>query len=151
MLSFATLVRRSQFGTTKKQTILHETVKYSVSDVSASFRTHLCINPTLYFSGQISSILQRQLRGCKTLDPTNKYQTYIPSKLVLHIYKQKNAHIDTAIGQMVACAFYLAWNPVSILLFLNGRTNAHAPFVKGACAFVLPLRNSRILTGFHAR
>ena len=62
-------MRRNQFGTTKKQTLLHVTVKSDISDVSASFRTHLQSNPTLDYSGQIYLILKRQLRGYKSLDP----------------------------------------------------------------------------------
>ena len=62
-------MQRNQFGTTKKQTLLHVTDKSDISDVSASYRTHLLSDPTLDSSGQIYLILQRQLRGYKSLDP----------------------------------------------------------------------------------
>ena len=71
-----------------------EPCKYSISDVYMSFWTHLRINLTIEFSGQTSLILQRQLRGLKMLEPTTKNQKYIPEKLVLHIYKPKNTHLN---------------------------------------------------------
>ena len=57
VLSFAALVQRNQFGATIQSKILHVTVKDAVSDVSTSFRIHLCGNPTLEASGQISFII----------------------------------------------------------------------------------------------
>ena len=41
----------------------HITVKSVISDVSASFRTHLRSNPNLETSGQTQLILRRKLRG----------------------------------------------------------------------------------------
>ena len=96
--SFAASVQQNQFGTTRKQIILHGTVKSAILDVSASFQTHLQSDPTLESSGQTSLILQRQLMGYKTLDPITKKQKAIPEKLVIHIYKQTNAHPNKAIG-----------------------------------------------------
>ena len=104
--SFSSSVQRNQFGTTRKKIILHVTVKSAILDVSASFRTHLQSNLTLDPSGQTSLILHRQLRGYKTLDRTRKYQKAIPEKLVLHIYSQTNTHLNTAIGQLIAGAFF---------------------------------------------
>ena len=45
--SFTNSVQRNQFGTTRKQTLLHGNVKSAISDVSESFRTHLWIDLTL--------------------------------------------------------------------------------------------------------
>ena len=58
---------------TGKHVLLHGPVKSDISDVSASFRTHLRSDPTLKSSGQKYLILQQQLRGYKTLDPTTKH------------------------------------------------------------------------------
>ena len=55
--SFTASVWRNQIGTTKKQTLLHGTVKSAILDVSTSFRTHLQSDPTLESSGKISLIL----------------------------------------------------------------------------------------------
>ena len=44
--------------------------------------------------------------GYKTLDPPTKYQKSIPAKLILHIYKRTNTHLKTAIGQLIAGAFF---------------------------------------------
>ena len=88
--SFAASVRRNQFGKTRKHIILHGTVKSTISDVSASFRTYLRSDPTLESSGQKYLILQQQLRGSKMIDPTTKHQKAIPERLVLHIYKPTN-------------------------------------------------------------
>ena len=77
-------------------------MKSFISDVSASFQTHLKSNPTQDSSGQTYLILQIKLRGYKTLDPTTKHQKYIPAKLVLHIYKQTNTHLNTSICQLIA-------------------------------------------------
>ena len=104
--SFAASVQQNQFGTTRKQIILDGTIKSTISYVSASFRTQLWGDPTLESSGKISLLLQRQLRGYKTLDPTTKHQKYIPATLVLHIYKWTNTHMKTAIGQMIAGTFF---------------------------------------------
>ena len=95
----------NKFGTTKKKTLLHETVKSAISDVSASFRTHLWSDPTLESSGQTSLILKIQIRGYKSLYTTTKYQKYIPSKIVLHIYKQTNTHMNTDIFELIVGAF----------------------------------------------
>ena len=63
-------------------------------------------NPTLYSSGQISLLLQRQLRGYKTLDPTTKHHKAIPENLVFYIYKRANTHLNTSIVQLIAGAFF---------------------------------------------
>ena len=99
-------MRHNQFGTTRKQILLHGNVKSSISDVSASFRRHLQSDLTLESSGQTPLILQRQLRGYQTLDPTTKHQKATPTKLVLHIYKRTNTHMNTAIGQLIVGVFF---------------------------------------------
>ena len=106
MSPFAASVQRFQFGTIRKHILLHGTVKPAISYVSASFWTHLRSDPTLESSGQTSLLLRRQLRGYKTLDPTRKPHKSIPSKLVLHIYKRKKTHLNTAIIQLIAGAFF---------------------------------------------
>ena len=105
MSSFAALVRRNQLGKTRKHILLHVTFKSAISDVYASFWTHLRSDPTLESSGQKSLILQRQLRGYKTLDPPTKQHKSIPAKLVLYIYKRTDTHLNTSIGQLIAGAF----------------------------------------------
>ena len=40
------------------------------------------------------------------MDPTTKHQKSIPEKLVLHIYKRKNTHLITDIGQPIAGEFF---------------------------------------------
>ena len=107
MSSFAASVQRNQFGKTGKHVLLHRTVKFAISDVSASFQTHLRSDPTLESSGQTSLIIQRQLRGSKTLDPPTKHQKAIPAKLILHIYKRTDTYLNTAIGQLIAGAFFI--------------------------------------------
>ena len=104
--SFAASVRQNQFRKTRKQILLHETVKFSISDVSASFQTHLWSDPTLESSGQKYLTLQQQLRVYKTLHPTTKHQKAIPEKIVLHIYKRTDTHLNTSIGKMIAGAFF---------------------------------------------
>ena len=106
MSSFAASVQQNQFGTTRKKMLLHVTVKSAISDVSMSFRTHLWNELTLDSSGQTSLLLQRKLRGYKTLDPTTKYQKYIPAKIFLHLYNQPNTHLNKAINQLIAGAFF---------------------------------------------
>ena len=56
--SFSTSVQRNQICTTRKQILLHRNVKSAISDVSASFRTHLLSDLTLESSGQKSLLLQ---------------------------------------------------------------------------------------------
>ena len=91
---------------TRKHILLHVTVKFSISGVSASFRTHLRSDPTLESSGQKSLILQQQLRVYKTLDPPTKHQKAIPAKLVLQLYKRTDTHLNTAIGQLIVGEFF---------------------------------------------
>ena len=104
--SFTASVQRNQFGTTKKNILLYGTVKSTISDVSVSFRTHLQSDPTLESSGQTSLLLQRKIRGYKTLDPTTKHQKAIPGKIVLHVYRKTNTHLETSIVQLIAGAFF---------------------------------------------
>ena len=111
MSSFAASVRRNLFGTTRKQILLLGTVKSVILDVSAPFWTHLWSDLTLESSGQTSLLLQRQLRGYKTLDPTTKHQKATPAKLPPHIYKRTNTHLNTAIGQLIAGTFFFGMRP----------------------------------------
>ena len=104
--SFAASVQRNQFFATKKKMLPHGTVKSAILDVSASFWTHLPIDPTLDSSGQTFLISQRQLRGYMSLDPPTKHQKAIPTKLVLHTYKQKNTHLNTSISKLIAGTFF---------------------------------------------
>ena len=104
--SFAASVQINRFGTTRK-ILFHGTVKSAISDVSASLWMHLRSDPNIESSYQAYLLLQRQLRGYKTLDSKTKHHKYIPAKLVLYIYKQKNTHINTAIGQLIAGEFFL--------------------------------------------
>ena len=106
MSSLSASVRQNQFGTIRKQIFLHGTFKSVVSDVSASFQTHLWSDPTLDSSGQTSLILQRHRRGYKMLYPTTKHQKAIPANLVLLIYKQTNIHLNTFIFQLTVGAFF---------------------------------------------
>ena len=39
-------------------------------------------------------------------EPPTKHQKAIPAKLVLHIYKRTDTHLNTAIGQLIAGAFF---------------------------------------------
>ena len=109
--SFAASVQKKQFVTTKKQILLQVTVKSAILDVPASFWTHLRSDPTLESSGQKSLLLQRQLRGYKTMYPTTKHQKYIPEKLALHIYRHTNTDLNTAIGQLVAGKCFFGMRP----------------------------------------
>ena len=45
-------------------------------------------------------------QGLQTLDPPTKYQKAIPAKLVLHIYKRTDTHLNTSIGQLIAGTFF---------------------------------------------
>ena len=54
---------------------------------------------------QTTLLLYQQLRGYKTIDPTAKHQKAIPAKLLLHIYKRTNTHLNTVIGQLIAGVF----------------------------------------------
>ena len=40
------------------------------------------------------------------LDPPTKHQTSMPEKLVLYIYKRTDTHLNTAIGELIAGAFF---------------------------------------------
>ena len=135
MSSFSASVRRNQFGKTRKKILLHGTVKSAISDISTSLQTQLQSEPTLESAGQTSLILQRQLRGYKTLDPTNKNQKAIPENLSLHIYKRTNTHLNTAIGQLIAGAFSSACGHASTPLIIKGRTNSYESFRKGIYVF----------------
>ena len=42
------------------------------------------------------------------MDQTNKYQKAIPEKLFLNIYKRTNTHLNTAIFQLIAGAFFFS-------------------------------------------
>ena len=55
--SFTASVWRNQFGTTRKQIILHGTVKSSILNVSASFWMYLWSDLNLEASGQTSLLL----------------------------------------------------------------------------------------------
>ena len=89
-----------------KQTPLHRTFKSAILGVSASFWKHLQSDPALDYSGKTSLLLQRKLRGYKTLDPTTKHQKAIPINIFLHIYRQTNTHLNTAIFQLISGAFF---------------------------------------------
>ena len=117
---FAASVRRNQVGKTRKQIILHITAKSVILDVTASFRTQLRSDPTLESSGQISLLLQRQLMGYKTLEPTTKHRKATQAKLVLHICKQKNTHLNTGIGQLIAGAFFFGMRSCEYLTTPKG-------------------------------
>ena len=71
--SFAASVQRKQFGTTNKTKLLHGTFKSSIWDVTEFFQKTLQSDSTLYASEQKSLILQRKLRDCKSLYPSNKH------------------------------------------------------------------------------
>ena len=99
--SFTTLVWRNKFNTTNKSKLLHVTVKGAVLDVSESFRMALWVNLTLDASGQKYLILQRQIWGYKSVDPTTKHHKDIPTKLVFHIYRKQKSHLSTVIRQLI--------------------------------------------------
>ena len=97
-------MQRNQFGITKKSKLLHRTVKFVVSDISASFQTALWSDPTLDASGKIpypiESTTELQIIGLP-----NNHQKVIPENLVLYIYRKHNSHLSTSIGQLVAGSF----------------------------------------------
>ena len=135
MSSFSASVRRNQFGKTRKNILLHGTVKSAILDVSASFQTHIWGDPTLDSSGQKSLFLQQQLRGYKTLDPPRKHQKSIPEKLVLHLYKWTDTHLNTVISQLITGAFFFGMRSAITIPLTKGMTNAHAFFKKGTYVF----------------
>ena len=45
-------------------------------------------------------------QGLQNARPTKKNQKAIPAKLVLHIYKRTDTHLNTAIGQLTAGEFF---------------------------------------------
>ena len=67
--SFVESAHRNQFGTKKKSKILHKTVKASISYISESFQKDLSSDLNLGKTGQRYLILQRQLRGYKSMVP----------------------------------------------------------------------------------
>ena len=129
--SLAASVRRNQFGKTGKHVLLHGTVKSAISDVSASFLTHLRSDPTLESSGQTYLIILRQLRGYKTLDPPTRHQKSIPAKLVLHIYKRTDTHLNTAIGQLIAGEFFFGMRSCEYSTTPKGEDKFTRIFQKG--------------------
>ena len=132
--SFADPVRRNQLGKTGKHILLHGAVKSAISDVSASLQTHLWSDTTLDSSGQTSLILQRQIRGYKTLKRPTKHQKAIPAKLVLNIYKRNDTHLNTAIGQLITGAFLFGMRSCEYSTTPKGEENAHAFFRKATYA-----------------
>ena len=135
MSSFATSVRRNQSGKTGKHVLLHRTVKSAISDVSAPFRTHLRSDPTLESSGQTSLIIQRQLGGYKTLDPPTKHQKAIPAKLILHIYKRTDTHLNTSIGQLTAGSFFFGMRSCEYSTTHKGEDECTRILQKGDISF----------------
>ena len=98
-------MQRNQFGTTKAVKILHGTVKSAILDVSASFSTSLWFNLALDTLGHPCPILQKYQWIYKTVDPLNKRQKDLPSKMMYHIYMIHNSHIITSLFQLVTGAF----------------------------------------------
>ena len=43
--------------------------------------------------------------------PTTKHQKYIPENLALHVYRQTKTDLNTAIGQLIAGAFFFGMRP----------------------------------------
>ena len=61
-------------------------MKYTVEDVSVSFRIAIYSNPELDISGQKSHILRRQLGGYKTVDlPTKQKKGHNVKAHVSHL------------------------------------------------------------------
>ena len=70
--SFAALARRNQFVITKKDKLLHLTVKDSISDISASLEMDIWGDLTLDALVQKSIISQRKIQGYKSVEPPQK-------------------------------------------------------------------------------
>ena len=107
MSLLASSLWRNQFGATRKSEIFHGTIKAVVSDIYASFLTHLWGDPTLDASGKMSLILQQQLQGYKVVYPPMKHHKAIPSNMVFQIYKKQYSHLITDISNLDAGAFFL--------------------------------------------
>ena len=64
-------------------------------------------------------------KGLKNVIPNNKNHKSTLEKLVLHIYKPTNTHLNTAISQLITGAFSSACGPASNQQLIKGRTNTH--------------------------
>ena len=104
-------MQRNQFGATRKSKLLHGIVKASVSDISASFQTHLRADPTLDASGKRYLSLKHQIQGYKSVYTPTKHQKSIPANWVFRIYKEQYSHLITAIGQLITGAFFWGKRP----------------------------------------
>ena len=125
----------------QEKIILHVTIKYAISDLSVSLRKHLQSKPTLDSSGQKSLILWRQIRGYQTLDPTTKHPKATPDKLVLHIYNKTNTHLNTAIIQLIAGAFFFGMQSCKYSTTPKGDVKRTCILQKGCIQFYRKLRD----------
>jgi len=84
-------------------------VTKAISHVSAAFRSHGRLNPTLDDDGQLSILLHRQYRGYKNLDPSEQPQKAITASILQKMCKLAgSAHINRAMSQLVIGAFFFA-------------------------------------------
>jgi len=84
------------------------TVKSTINNVVASFRSEGRPNPTRDGDGQLAWILSRQFRAYKNHDPKEQHEKALPSCILSRIALNQTSETKRAISQLTIGAFFFA-------------------------------------------
>jgi hypothetical protein len=84
------------------------TIKNTINNVVATFRSEGQPNPTRDSDGQLAWILSRQYRAYKNHDPKEQHEKALPSCILTRIALNQTSETKQAISQLIIGAFFFA-------------------------------------------
>ena len=104
--AFAASVRRNEHGKTGLSALSAQTVRVTINNVCAQFRTSLRGSPNLEADGRPSLRIKRQIDGYISHDPATKHQKCIPPSVFRKLLHNTSTPLSTAIGQLTTGALF---------------------------------------------
>lgn len=115
MSAFAASVRPNEHGKTGLPSLSGKTVRATLYNVCAQFRTNLRCNPNLEADGRPSLRLKRQIDGYIDNEPAPRHQKCLPPNVFRKLLTNTSTPLSTTIGQLTTGAlFYGMRSSVSI-------------------------------------
>jgi hypothetical protein len=134
--AFAQSVREGRFGSQPPKLLKADSVRAALDGVAQTYKLADRADPRLDADGKLAFLLQRQLRGYKSVDPGEKPQVAITGSVLRKFYQLALSDFDKALCTLFIGAFFFAMRSCEYLKVQGTRKTK-----------LLELRNIRFFKG----
>jgi hypothetical protein len=108
LCAFAQSVREGRFGVKSPKLLKADSVRATLDGVAQAYKLADRADPRLDADGKLAFLLQRQLRGYKSVDPGEKPQVAITGSVLRKFHQLALSAFDKALCELFIGAFFFA-------------------------------------------